>query len=88
MQLSQYFLERGNAKFLAEKLGISKSYLSQMASGKSAISPERAIEIENHTKGVVNHPQKQGEVSLKTGNTKDILPNTNINTDLVVMIPG
>lgn len=29
-----------------------------------------------------NHPQKQGEVSLKTGNTKDILPNTNINTDL------
>ncbi len=53
MQLSQYFLERGNAKFLAEKLGISKSYLSQMASGKSAISPERAIEIENHTRGVV-----------------------------------
>ncbi|GEM_PF-162890 len=29
-----------------------------------------------------NHPQKQGEVSLKTGNTKDILPKTNINTDL------
>ncbi|HGH4644759.1 TPA: replication protein [Enterobacter roggenkampii] len=25
-----------------------------------------------------NHPQKQGEVSLKTGNTKDILPKTNI----------
>lgn len=25
-----------------------------------------------------NHPQKQGEVSLKIGNTKDILPNTNI----------
>lgn len=29
-----------------------------------------------------NHPQKQGEASLKTGNTKDILPKTNINTDL------
>ncbi|MHB9329411.1 replication protein [Phytobacter ursingii] len=27
-----------------------------------------------------NHPQKQGEASLKIGNTKDILPNTNINT--------
>lgn len=27
-----------------------------------------------------NHPQKQGETSLKIGNTKDILPNTNINT--------
>ena len=25
-----------------------------------------------------NHPQKQGEVSLKTGNTKEILPKTNI----------
>lgn len=25
-----------------------------------------------------NHPQKQGEVSLETGNTKDILPKTNI----------
>lgn len=25
-----------------------------------------------------NHPKKQGEVSLKTGNTKDILPKTNI----------
>jgi len=29
-----------------------------------------------------NHPQKQGKGSLKTGNTKDILPKTNINTDL------
>jgi DNA-binding transcriptional regulator YdaS (Cro superfamily) len=52
MQLSQYFLERGNAKFLAEKLGISKSYLSQMASGKS-LSPERAIEIENPQKALL-----------------------------------
>ena len=29
-----------------------------------------------------NYPQKQGKGSLKTGNTKDILPKTNINTDL------
>ena len=29
-----------------------------------------------------NHPQKQGKGSLETGNTKDILPKTNINKDL------
>ncbi|WP_370609840.1 replication protein [Citrobacter portucalensis] len=34
-----------------------------------------------------NHPQKQGEVSLKTGNTKYILPKTNIKTDLTPLIP-
>ncbi|MDU2021236.1 MAG: replication protein [Leclercia adecarboxylata] len=34
-----------------------------------------------------NHPQKQGEASLKTGNTKDILPKTNINTDLTPSNP-
>lgn len=34
-----------------------------------------------------NHPQKQGKGSLKTGNTKDILPKTNINTDLTPSNP-
>lgn len=34
-----------------------------------------------------NHPQKQGNGSLKTGNTKDILPKTNINTDLTPSNP-
>lgn len=34
-----------------------------------------------------NHPQKQGEVSPKTGNTKDILPKTNIKTDLTPSNP-
>ncbi|CAH5590299.1 TPA: replication protein [Klebsiella oxytoca] len=34
-----------------------------------------------------NHPQNQGEVSLKTGNTKDILPKTNIKTDLTPIVP-
>lgn len=34
-----------------------------------------------------NHPQNQGEVSLKTGNTKDIIPKTNINTDLTPSNP-
>ncbi|WP_312209735.1 replication protein [Pseudescherichia sp.] len=34
-----------------------------------------------------NHPQKQGNGSPKTGNTKDILPKTNINTDLTPYSP-
>lgn len=34
-----------------------------------------------------NHPQKQGQVSPKTGNTKDIIPNTNIKTDLTPSNP-
>jgi len=34
-----------------------------------------------------NHPQKRGKGSLKTGNTKDILPKTNINTDLTPSNP-
>ncbi len=33
------------------------------------------------------YPRKQGKVSLKTGNTKDILPKTNINTDLTPSNP-
>ena len=35
----------------------------------------------------VYNPQKQGWLSLKTGNTKDILPKTNINTDLTPSNP-
>lgn len=34
-----------------------------------------------------NHPQKQGKGSLETGNTKDILPKTNINKDLTPSNP-
>ncbi|WP_313111487.1 replication protein [Pseudescherichia sp.] len=33
------------------------------------------------------YPRKQGKVSPKTGNTKDILPKTNINTDLTPSNP-
>ncbi|HHL0960307.1 TPA: transcriptional regulator [Serratia marcescens] len=56
MELKQYIneLERGGAKKLAEQLSVSKSYLSQMASGRTAISPERCVEIENATGGVVS----------------------------------
>lgn len=35
-----------------------------------------------------NHPQKQGEVSLKIGNTKDILPKTNIKPNTPSNPPG
>lgn len=54
MDLDTYFKsERGVAKKLAETLGISLSYLSQMKSGDAPISPERAVEIETATSGAV-----------------------------------
>lgn len=46
-------LERGGATILAESLGVSISYLSQMASGKAPISPERMVAIEQLTNGAV-----------------------------------
>lgn len=53
MTLDQYInARRGNAKALAEALGVSMSYLSQMASG-AAISPARARDIEEFTGGLV-----------------------------------
>ncbi|MEQ4896299.1 YdaS family helix-turn-helix protein [Proteus terrae] len=55
MELKKYIdsLEWGGAKELADQLGISKSFLSQMASGVSAISPKRCVEIEIATNGAV-----------------------------------
>lgn len=54
MDLKSYIdSERGAAKRLSEALGISPSYLSQLISGKSAVSPERAVEIENATGAAV-----------------------------------
>ncbi|MCL4664465.1 YdaS family helix-turn-helix protein [Burkholderia multivorans] len=43
--------ERGTAKKLAAFLGVSPSYLSQMASGESAISERRCVLIERFTGG-------------------------------------
>ncbi|EBQ9001298.1 hypothetical protein BHM34_17355 [Salmonella enterica subsp. enterica serovar Toucra] len=43
----------GEAKNLAGHLGVSKSYLSQMASGLASISPARCVEIEKKTGGLV-----------------------------------
>lgn len=45
--------ERGAASALAEKLEISLSYLSQLASGRSSLSAERCVAIEQATNGVV-----------------------------------
>lgn len=55
MDLKNYIdsLEWGGAKNLADKLGVSKSFLSQMASGASSISPKRCVEIEVATYGKV-----------------------------------
>lgn len=55
MDLKTYITtgERGTAAKLASAIGVSPSYLSQMASGASPISPERCVAIERATKGVV-----------------------------------
>ncbi|AVS19268.1 YdaS family helix-turn-helix protein [Klebsiella pneumoniae] len=54
MQLKDYLnMKRGSSKALATKLEVSTSYLSQMASGIAAISPSRAIQIEQLTEGAV-----------------------------------
>jgi DNA-binding transcriptional regulator YdaS (Cro superfamily) len=55
MTLKEYISkgDRGAAASLAEKLGISPSYLSQLASGKAPISVERAVDIEKHTDAAV-----------------------------------
>lgn len=54
MNLKTYIqAERGNATALAQALGIPASFLSQMASGDRAITPERAARIEVLTTGQV-----------------------------------
>ncbi len=54
MDLKTYITaERGRAVLLASKLGVSPSYLSQMANGQSPISAERCVEIWRETQGAV-----------------------------------
>ncbi|WP_174847193.1 transcriptional regulator [Yersinia artesiana] len=59
MELKKYItqLERGGVKKLASDLGISSSYLSQMASGLCPISPARCVEIEIATAGIVSRQE-------------------------------
>ncbi|TKI02412.1 transcriptional regulator [Martelella alba] len=63
MELKKYIdsLGRGEAKKLATVLGVSSSFLSQMASGRCAISPARCVEIENATNGVVGRKDLRPE---------------------------
>ncbi|QIU89345.1 transcriptional regulator [Yokenella regensburgei] len=55
MQLNEYLKRQGpkERKALEQHLGISKSYLSQLATGRAAISPSRCIQIEKFTNGQV-----------------------------------
>jgi DNA-binding transcriptional regulator YdaS (Cro superfamily) len=54
MHLKAYIQsERGKATALADDLGIALSYLSQMASGERAVTPERAAAIRRATNGSV-----------------------------------
>lgn len=59
MNLKQYIqaLPKGGAASLAETVGISPSYLSQMASGATNISPENAVKIETATNGQVTRQE-------------------------------
>lgn len=59
MDLKTYLstLERGGATLLSEKLGVSISFLSQMASGAAAISPARCVSIEQATVGAVTRQE-------------------------------
>lgn len=43
----------GKAKELAAEIGVNPSFLSQMAGGDRAVSPEYAVAIERATKGAV-----------------------------------
>ncbi|MFZ6690251.1 transcriptional regulator [Undibacterium sp. SXout20W] len=50
MNLKQYISgEKGRATFLAKKLGVTLSYISQMASGDAAMSAKTAVKIEEIT---------------------------------------
>lgn len=49
--------DRGRATTLAKRLDISPSYLSQMASGLTPISPERCVAIWQETGGLVTRQE-------------------------------
>jgi DNA-binding transcriptional regulator YdaS (Cro superfamily) len=54
MDLKTYISsERGRASRLAADLGVSPSYVSQLASGDSPVSAARAMAIEKFTGGLV-----------------------------------
>lgn len=59
MNLKDYLasLERGGPTRFASELQVSVSYLSQMASGQTSVSPARSVEIEQKTNGSVTRQE-------------------------------
>ncbi|CAM3698197.1 transcriptional regulator [Xenorhabdus thuongxuanensis] len=81
MKLNDYIstLKRGEAKRLAEKLGVSSSYLSQMAHGHAPVPPARCFDIEKATDGKVTRQD------LRPHDWQKIWPEMNI-TEVSVKI--
>lgn len=69
MTLREYFADkkRGAKDGLAKELGISRTWMSQLISGREVCSPELAVEIERLTNGAVTRkdlrPDLFGEVA-------------------------
>lgn len=69
MTLQEYFADkkRGAKDALARELGISRTWMSQVISGREVCSPELAVEIERLTGGAVTRkdlrPDLFGEVA-------------------------
>jgi len=55
MTLTEFFLEkpRGAKAEMAKKLGVSKTWMSLVISGRYLASPELSVAIERYTKGQV-----------------------------------
>jgi DNA-binding transcriptional regulator YdaS (Cro superfamily) len=69
MTLQEYFADkkRGAKDALAKDLGISRTWMSLIISGREVCSPELAVEIERLTEGAVTRkdlrPDLFGEVA-------------------------
>jgi DNA-binding transcriptional regulator YdaS (Cro superfamily) len=69
MTLQEFFVgkKRGAKDALAKELGISRTWMSQIISGREVCSPELAVEIERLTNGEVTRrdlrPDLFGEVA-------------------------
>jgi DNA-binding transcriptional regulator YdaS (Cro superfamily) len=69
MTLQEYFADkkRGAKDALAKDLGITRTWMSQLISGRHLCSPELAVEIERLTQGAVTRkelrPDLFGEVA-------------------------
>jgi DNA-binding transcriptional regulator YdaS (Cro superfamily) len=64
MTLDKYFENkpRGSKIAMARRLGISKTWLSLVISGKAPASPELCVEIERVTKGAVSRRNLRPDV--------------------------